>query len=304
MSRSCWYRPSCVPIRSGRSRLQEPAHHRPPLRPRVRRRVAREPQVERHHVQVVARLRLGRGRGEQRAQQGDDAEPQPPPGSRSVRYGHGASRLACARGTLADAARAACERVVTSLEGMERRPAGPGGAGAGGRQRVLRDRRVRGGHRAPRGSPPCAEGRPGARTALRLMDDPVRVISTVQVGITAIGILTGAVGEELVSDLLGGGLPDWLSFVHRVLGRHVPLGRVRRARAEGAHARPRRAAGGGRRAAGRPDRAGAAARRVGAGGLRPVASAPVRGARGGRRRGRPQRRPSCARWSARPRTRG
>jgi len=35
----------------------------------------------------------------------------------------------------------------------------------------------------------------GARAALRLMDDPVRVISTVQVGITAIGILTGAVAE-------------------------------------------------------------------------------------------------------------
>ena len=28
----------------------------------------------------------------------------------------------------------------------------------------------------------------GARAALRLMDDPVRVISTVQVGITAIGV--------------------------------------------------------------------------------------------------------------------
>ena len=30
----------------------------------------------------------------------------------------------------------------------------------------------------------------------------MRVISTVQVGITAIGILTGAVGEPLVRDLL------------------------------------------------------------------------------------------------------
>jgi putative hemolysin len=53
----------------------------------------------------------------------------------------------------------------------------------------------------------------GARAALRLMDDPVRVISTVQVGITAIGILTGAVGEPLIRDLLGGGIPTWLSFV-------------------------------------------------------------------------------------------
>src|ERR671914_3077291 len=53
----------------------------------------------------------------------------------------------------------------------------------------------------------------GARAALRLMDDPVRVISTVQVGITAIGILTGALGEPLVRDLLGEGLPDWAGFL-------------------------------------------------------------------------------------------
>jgi putative hemolysin len=56
-------------------------------------------------------------------------------------------------------------------------------------------------------------GNPGARAALRLMDDPVRVISTVQVGITAIGILSGAIGEPLVRDLLGDDLPDWLGFV-------------------------------------------------------------------------------------------
>ena len=45
------------------------------------------------------------------------------------------------------------------------------------------------------------------------MDDPVRVISTTQVGITAIAILTGAVGEPVVRDLLGDGIPTWLSFV-------------------------------------------------------------------------------------------
>jgi putative hemolysin len=53
----------------------------------------------------------------------------------------------------------------------------------------------------------------GARAALRLMDDPVRVISTVQVGITAIGILTGALAEPLVRGLLGDALPTWLTFV-------------------------------------------------------------------------------------------
>ena len=57
------------------------------------------------------------------------------------------------------------------------------------------------------------QGRAGASAALRLMDDPVRVISTVQVGITAIGILTGAIGEPVVRDLLGDGIPEWLGFV-------------------------------------------------------------------------------------------
>jgi putative hemolysin len=56
-------------------------------------------------------------------------------------------------------------------------------------------------------------GSRGAASALRLMDDPVRVISTVQVGITALGILTGAIGEPLVRDLLGDGVPHWLGFV-------------------------------------------------------------------------------------------
>src|SRR5690349_144656 len=53
----------------------------------------------------------------------------------------------------------------------------------------------------------------GAATALKLMEDPVRVISTVQVGITGIGILTGAVGEPLVRDLLGDAIPGWLAFL-------------------------------------------------------------------------------------------
>jgi putative hemolysin len=59
----------------------------------------------------------------------------------------------------------------------------------------------------------AAAGSARARAALRLMDDPVRVISTVQVGITALGILTGALGEPLVRDLLGEGLPAWAGFV-------------------------------------------------------------------------------------------
>jgi putative hemolysin len=59
---------------------------------------------------------------------------------------------------------------------------------------------------------PAEGGSAGAHAALRLMDDPVRVISTAQVGITAIGILTGAIGEPLVADLFGDRIPGWLSF--------------------------------------------------------------------------------------------
>ena len=51
------------------------------------------------------------------------------------------------------------------------------------------------------------------RPPVRLMDDPVRVISTVQVGITVIGIMTGAIAEPLVSGLIGDALPTWLNFV-------------------------------------------------------------------------------------------
>ena len=56
-------------------------------------------------------------------------------------------------------------------------------------------------------------GRAGGAAALRLMDNPVRVISTVQVGITALGILTGAVGEPLIRGVLPEFLPGWTAFV-------------------------------------------------------------------------------------------
>ena len=47
-----------------------------------------------------------------------------------------------------------------------------------------------------------------ARRALRLMDEPVRFISTVQVGITVFGIALGAVGEPLISEFFDG----WVSY--------------------------------------------------------------------------------------------
>ncbi|HSC90849.1 MAG TPA: hemolysin family protein [Gaiellaceae bacterium] len=59
----------------------------------------------------------------------------------------------------------------------------------------------------------AGRGSRSARVALTLMDEPVRFISTVQVGITVCGILLGAIGEPLVSDLLGGAVPRTVSFV-------------------------------------------------------------------------------------------
>ncbi len=53
----------------------------------------------------------------------------------------------------------------------------------------------------------------GAQTALRLMDDPVRFISTVQVGITVSAILLGAIGEPLLSDLIEPPLSTTVSFL-------------------------------------------------------------------------------------------
>jgi putative hemolysin len=53
----------------------------------------------------------------------------------------------------------------------------------------------------------------GARTALRLMDDPVRFISTVQLGITVFAILIGAIGEPLLSDLVEPPLSTAVAFL-------------------------------------------------------------------------------------------
>ena len=45
-------------------------------------------------------------------------------------------------------------------------------------------------------------GSGGARTALKLMDDPVRVMGTVQIAITGLGIMLGAVGESALREVL------------------------------------------------------------------------------------------------------
>jgi putative hemolysin len=88
---------------------------------------------------------------------------------------------------------------------------------------LITARRTRLEERAENGSRP-------ARTALRLMDEPVRFISTVQVGITVAGIALGAIGEPLVShyfDFLPRGVAFAISFsvltyLSVVLGELVP----------------------------------------------------------------------------------
>ena len=55
-------------------------------------------------------------------------------------------------------------------------------------------------------------GSRAARAAVKLLDEPVRLISTIQIAITLFGIALGAVGEPLVRDLVPG-LPRSLTFV-------------------------------------------------------------------------------------------
>ena len=46
------------------------------------------------------------------------------------------------------------------------------------------------------------EGSTGAQSAMKLSEDPTRFLSTVQVGITSIGILSGAIGESTIAEHL------------------------------------------------------------------------------------------------------
>ncbi len=52
-------------------------------------------------------------------------------------------------------------------------------------------------------------GKPGAQTALGLQDEPSSFLSTIQVGITSVGILSGAIGETAIADPLGA----WLAHI-------------------------------------------------------------------------------------------
>lgn len=57
--------------------------------------------------------------------------------------------------------------------------------------------------------PLAEEGDKGAQTALSMMDEPTQFLSTVQVGITSIGLLNGIIGEAAFSDRLGAVMTDF-----------------------------------------------------------------------------------------------
>ncbi len=66
----------------------------------------------------------------------------------------------------------------------------------------------------------AAEGDVGARTALELAEDPGRFLSTVQIGITLIGILTGTFGGASLGAVFG----QWLNRVPLLDPISTPLG--------------------------------------------------------------------------------
>lgn len=53
------------------------------------------------------------------------------------------------------------------------------------------------------------QGRPGAAMALALQDEPSRFLSTIQVGITTVGVLSGAIGETVLAEPIAA----WLAGV-------------------------------------------------------------------------------------------
>lgn len=56
------------------------------------------------------------------------------------------------------------------------------------------------------------DGSPGAGSALGLSNDPSNFLSTIQVGITTIGILSGAIGESALADPLAAWLAGYAPF--------------------------------------------------------------------------------------------
>jgi putative hemolysin len=62
------------------------------------------------------------------------------------------------------------------------------------------------------------EGHTGAVAAAALHREPSRFLSTVQIGITAIGVLAGAIGEDAIADPLAARLREWPSLAPHAAG--------------------------------------------------------------------------------------
>jgi putative hemolysin len=71
---------------------------------------------------------------------------------------------------------------------------------------------------SPRLKAMADRGNGGAKTALRLLDDPSKLLSTVQIGITAIGVIAGAYSATALSDDLTPIVASW----HPMLGPTSP----------------------------------------------------------------------------------
>jgi len=72
--------------------------------------------------------------------------------------------------------------------------------------------------RKPRLKAMADRGNVGAKTALRLLEDPSKMLSTVQIGITGIGVIAGAYGATSLSD----DLTPWVATLHPSITPHAP----------------------------------------------------------------------------------
>ena len=67
--------------------------------------------------------------------------------------------------------------------------------------------------RRPRLEEMAKRGNRRAKTALGMLDEPVRFISTVQVGITVFSILLGAIGASFLSRFFDDWMPEEIAFI-------------------------------------------------------------------------------------------
>jgi putative hemolysin len=71
--------------------------------------------------------------------------------------------------------------------------------------------------RRPRLKAMADKGNVGAKVALKLLDDPSKLLSTVQIGITAIGVIAGAYGATSLAD----DLTPWVAGLHAAIEPHA-----------------------------------------------------------------------------------